>query len=136
MKEQIIVKTHEGDFIFNKIGRILSKEDYNSETESRKLRKSEYGWFIDKDPINKAGCYMLFTEKMLEFETPNYIGKTGDIYNRFYTHCCSPEFVESLYEKNENLHIFFCEERDGYKCGDIEAMLIGYKWHAGLWNSF
>ncbi|MDR1694259.1 MAG: GIY-YIG nuclease family protein [Lactobacillaceae bacterium] len=148
--DKIIVKTHVGIFTFNKIGEILSKEDYNQLVDVEKKKdvvspdwrycrhiKSTYGWVIDKKPESVIGCYMLFTDKGLEMLTPNYIGKTIDINSRFRTHCCSSDFENCVCkDKKERLYIFFCEKTPNCKEGAIEALMIGYNWHSDLWNRF
>ncbi len=138
------VSTHVGTFVFEKVGYIESVKDYNAEIDrqghGRHLCKSKYAYMFDrnKEILNPAGCYMIFEKGK---EKPSYIGKTQDITLRFRNHiCCS--YFENCTKNGEKLDIFFCpsrkysSKRDEFSAGDIEALMIGYLWHKGLWNRF
>lgn len=146
--EKFLVNTHAGEFEFSRIGELLSSEEYNEWLEKEKLinpkclrwkrvGKRKWAWIIDTDKFSK-GCYMLFTDAALKEKEPkpNYIGKTKDITTRFGTHCASLDFEKCICLEGKKLHIYFCEETNNCRYGDIEALMIGYNWHKDLYNVF
>lgn len=130
------VSTHVGDFVFEKIGYIQSKEAYNAEIvkekKGRKLYKSSYAYVFGDKLLPPAGCYMIYEPNK---RAPSYIGKTIDVYTRFKCHLCYKHFEEAT-KNGKKLDIFFCPASNKFNAGQIEALMIGYLWHAGLWNRF
>lgn len=130
------ISTHVGDFFFEKIGYIQSKEAYNAEIEKkghgRKLYKSSYAYVFNKDISSPAGCYMIFEQNK---KRPSYIGKTTDVRTRFRCHLCYKRFEEATIN-GRKLNIFFCPTSKKFSAGAIEALTIGYLWHRDLWNRF
>ena len=140
----LAVPTHVATFIFKKVGYIESVEYYNTKIKEKGkgciLRKAKYGYDINDKFKGMAGCFMFFEAGK---DKPSYIGKTMDIAQRFRSHICGSKFEECT-KCGEKLDVFFCsdwkplegEEKVDFTPGQIEAIMIGYNWHKGLWNFY